>query len=186
MTSEPAPAVSPAKRSPPPPADLSRPDAGQPPTKRPRENKFDPTTVLPPSTDAAEILKQVEFYFSDANLPLDKYLWTLTQSDPKKQGWVPIKNIASFKRMQRFKPLETIVEALRGSKELLEVSEDGTSVRRKVPLVKPSEEVHKELSNRTVYAVTSPPTSPVPLQPSRRLIEYRKDLEMRRQACKSI
>jgi len=88
--------------------------------------------------------------------------------------------------MQRFKPLETIVEALRGSKELLEVSEDGTSVRRKVPLVKPSEEVHKELSNRTVYAVTSPPTSPVPLQPSRRLIEYRKDLEMRRQACKSI
>jgi len=141
------------RSSPPAPADLSRPSAGQPPAKRVRENKFDPT-VLPPSSNADEILKQVEFYFSDANLPRDKFLWTLTQSDPKKEGWVSIKQIASFKRMQRFQPLESIVESLRKSKELLEVSEDGTSVRRKIPLVKPSSEEFEELNNRTVYAVT--------------------------------
>ena len=71
---------------------------------------------------------------------------------------MPIKNIASFKRMKRFPSLEAIVEALRGSKELLEVSEDGACVRRKVPLVKPSEDTHKEISNRTVYAVSPPST----------------------------
>jgi lupus La protein len=145
--------VSPTKRSAPPPhADSSRPNAGQPPRPRGRENKFDPS-LLPESSDAAEILKQVEFYFSDANLPRDKFLWTLTQSDPKNQGWVQIKTIASFKRMQRFKSLEVIVDALRQSKELLEVSEDGTAVRRKIPLVKPTTEGFQELNNRTVYAV---------------------------------
>src|SRR5271156_6722036 len=124
-------AITPAKRSEPPaPADLSKPNAGQPPSKRVRENKFDPS-VLPQSSDQAEIVKQVEFYFSDANLPRDKFLWNLTQADPKKQGWVPIRQIASFKRMQRFNPLENIVKALRTSEELLEVSEDGTFVRRK-------------------------------------------------------
>jgi lupus La protein len=153
MTSEAVPSVSPAKRSsPPPPMDLSKPTAGQRPAKRVRENKFDPST-LPPSSDAAEILKQVEFYFSDANLPRDKFLWTQTQADPKKEGWVSIATIASFKRMQRFKPLEAIVAALRESKELLDVNEEGTHVRRKVPLVKGTKDDFEELAKRTVYAV---------------------------------
>ena len=150
--------ASPAKRpSPPPPADLSRPNAGQPPTKRPRDSKFDPT-VLPKTSDAAEILKQVEFYFSDANLPRDKFLWTLTVSDPQKKGWVPISQIASFKRMQRFQPLEAIVSALRQSKELLEVNEEGTAVRRKIPLVKPTSETFQEIGNRSLHVVLSPLT----------------------------
>ena len=145
--------VGPAKRSSPPPsADLSRPNPGQPPAKRVRDNKFDPS-VLPTSSDAVEILKQVEFYFSDANLPRDKFLWTLTQSDPKREGWVPISTIASFKRMQRFQPFEAVVAALRTSKELLEVNEDGTAVRRRNPLVKPSEEDFHEINARSIYAV---------------------------------
>jgi lupus La protein len=156
MTSEgvaAAPTVSPAKRSTPPPAtDLTRPNEGQPPTKRPREIKFD-ATLLPPTSDTAEILKQVEFYFSDANLPRDKFLWTLTQSDPQNQGWVQIKQIASFKRMQRFQPLENIVAALRQSKDLLEVNSEGTAVRRKVPLVKPSDQQFQQLNNRSLHVV---------------------------------
>jgi lupus La protein len=143
------------RSSPPPPADLSRPDAGQPPAKRARDNKFDPT-VLPPTSDADEILKQVEFYFSDANLPRDKFLWELTQTDPKKEGWVPIKHIASFKRMQRFRPIESIATALRASKELLQVNDDGTAIRRRVPLVKPTDEKWSEINNRTLYVVYCP------------------------------
>ena len=180
MTSEAdaAPTTAPAKRgSPPPPEDLSRPNAGQPPAKRVRENKFDPT-VLPKTSDAEEILKQVEFYFSDANLPRDKYLWTLTQSDPKKAGWVPIKNIASFKRMQRFQPVESIATALRASKELLEVNEDGTMVRRKVPLVRLTQDTFTELGQRTVYAVLPPI--------DRRMLICRKDLGMRQLLLRSI
>jgi lupus La protein len=154
MTSETEGQVSPAKRSPPPPTDLSRPNAGQPPVKRARDNKFDPT-VLPPTSDADEILKQVEFYFSDANLPRDKFLWNLTQSDPLKEGWVAIKQIASFKRMQRFRPVESIAAALRNSKELLKVNEDGTAVRRSIALVKPSDEKWSEINNRTLHVVLS-------------------------------
>jgi len=142
--------VSPAKRSsPPPPADLSRPNEGQPPAKRRlRESKFDPS-VLPTSTDTAEILKQVEFYFSDANLPRDKFLWNLTVSDS--EGWVPIATIANFKRMRRFQPLDAIVSALRTSPALLEVNDKGTHVRRKIPLTKPSEEEFTGIQERTVY-----------------------------------
>jgi La domain len=152
-TSDSTSAVTPAKRpDPPPAADLSKPNAGQRPSKRIREIKFDPT-LLPQSSDEAEIVKQVEFYFSDANLPHDKFLWSLTQADPKKEGWVSIKQIASFKRMQRFKPLEAVVKALRTSKELLEVSEDGTLVRRKIPLVKPTDEQYRDKLDRSVHVV---------------------------------
>lgn len=49
----------------------------------------------------AQALKQVEFYFADANLPFDKFLFTLTRKDP--EGWVPIETLASFKRMRPIK-----------------------------------------------------------------------------------
>lgn len=32
---------------------------------------------MAPLTDNQKIRKQVNFYFSDSNLPYDKYLWTL-------------------------------------------------------------------------------------------------------------
>lgn len=104
---------------------------------------------LPESSDPKEILSQVEFYFSDNNLPTDRFLWQATQ---KNDGWVSISLIHSFKRMRRFQPFEAVVEALRQSPELLEVSEDGKQVRRKMPLVEPRAEVKKEAFKRTVYA----------------------------------
>ena len=123
--------------------------------QRSTEIKFD-ASLLPPTDDPSEILKQVEFYFSDANLPRDKFLWTLTQSDPLHQGWVQISTIASFKRMQRFKSIDNIVAALRQSNDLLEVNEEGTAVRRKPPLLKPSEKEFHELNERSVYVVKFP------------------------------
>ena len=55
--------------------------------------------------------------------------------------------------MQRFQPLEAIVKHYVHSKELLEVNEDGTAVRRKIPLVKPTNEEFQEINNRIVYVV---------------------------------
>ncbi|OLL26124.1 La [Neolecta irregularis DAH-3] len=108
-------------------------DAPKPcPAKQENKSLFDPS-VLPQSSDPHEILAQVEFYFSDSNLPNDKFLWSLTQEN---DGWVPIATIASFKRMRRFQPVDAISEALRQSLNLLEVNQDGTKVRRKTPLVK--------------------------------------------------
>ncbi|CCU99296.1 unnamed protein product [Malassezia sympodialis ATCC 42132] len=96
----------------------------------------------------AAALKQVEFYFADANLPFDKFLFTLTRKDP--EGWVPIDTLASFKRM---KPLREVLDvagiadALRASPSLLEVDAEGQRVRRRTPLV-PVPDAH----TRSIYA----------------------------------
>ncbi|KAN0138525.1 hypothetical protein V8E53_003513 [Lactarius tabidus] len=76
-------------------------------------------------TPEAQALAQVEFYFADANLPYDKFMWTLHTAD--EEHWVPIATIASFKRMREFQPrgVEWVANVLRTSAEL-EVSEDGT------------------------------------------------------------
>ncbi|KAG0234830.1 hypothetical protein B0O80DRAFT_424378 [Mortierella sp. GBAus27b] len=95
--------------------------------------------------EKAKILKQVEFYFSDSNLPQDKFMTELVRKG--KEGYVSISRIASFKRMREHKDMELIVEALRESKELLEVSEDNQMVRRRVPLVP-----QKDHFQRSIYA----------------------------------
>ncbi|KAK9235738.1 hypothetical protein V1525DRAFT_408994 [Lipomyces kononenkoae] len=105
-------------------------------------------SVLPSSSDSAAILKQVEFYFSDQNLPKDKFLWTTASAN---DGWVPISTIASFSRMRRFQPLEAIVDALCQSKELLEVSEDREKVRRRMPLKQPAPEEKATAFMSSVY-----------------------------------
>lgn len=35
------------------------------------------------ATEAEKIRKQVNFYFSDSNLPYDKFLWTLRANTPE-------------------------------------------------------------------------------------------------------
>lgn len=100
------------------------------------------------SSDHAQILRQVEFYFGDNNLPYDKFLWTESRKD---DGWVPIATVHSFKRMQRFQPFEEVVAAIKESPELLEVSEDGLKVRRKTEIKAPDEEESRERIARTVY-----------------------------------
>lgn len=42
----------------------------------------------------------VEFYFDDANLPYDKFMWKLHSQTP--EHWIPIATVASFKRMREF------------------------------------------------------------------------------------
>jgi len=81
---------------------------------------------------AAKVLKQVEFYFGNSNLPKDNHLRGLTQ---KNEGWVEIAHIASFPKMLALtKDFNAVVTAIRGSKELLEVDETGTRLRRRVPV----------------------------------------------------
>lgn len=120
-----------------------------PTSEAPKSNVVSDASKLPISSDHAEILKQVEFYFSDQNLPTDKFLYKLTQTN---DGWVPISTIACFSRMRRFQPFTEVVAALKESPELLEVSEDGELVRRKTPLVEPKPEQRANAFNRSVYA----------------------------------
>ncbi|KAH9993373.1 hypothetical protein BJV77DRAFT_1067241 [Russula vinacea] len=97
-------------------------------------------------TPEAGALAQVEFYFADTNLPYDKFMWSLHTAND--EHWVPIATIASFKRMRDFqlRGVEWVAGVLRTSVEL-EVSEDGTKVRRRTEVQEP-----KGAFERSVYA----------------------------------
>jgi hypothetical protein len=74
-------------------------------------------------------------------------MWSLHTAND--EHWIPIATIASFKRMREFQArgVEWLVDALRTSSEL-EVSEDGTNVRRITEVQEP-----KGAFERSVYAV---------------------------------
>jgi lupus La protein len=96
----------------------------------------------------------VNFYFSDSNLPTDKFFFSLTACNT--EGWVPIKTILTFKRMREFQALgvPAIAHAIRegakaeGDDPLLAVSEDGENVRRARPL-----EPNSTMWDRSAYVV---------------------------------
>lgn len=96
-----------------------------------------------------EVLKQVEFYFSDSNLPKDKFLWRTVQSN--QEGWVSISTIASFNRMKKFRPLSAVVDALKKS-EFLVVSENGEMIKRKNPILQQSDSDKQSRFQRSIYA----------------------------------
>ncbi|KAK5242475.1 hypothetical protein LTR16_008489, partial [Cryomyces antarcticus] len=122
-------------------ADTRRRDSNRGP--RPRVNYQDNVKTnfeqLPESSDPDEIRKQVEFYFSDSNLPLDKFLFD--QVGGSKNKPLPIKVIHSFKRMRHFQPYSAVVAALKDS-TFLDVTED-EEIKRKVPLVDVSDDTYQ-------------------------------------------
>lgn len=108
------------------------------------------------SSDQTEIRRQVEFYFSESNLPIDKFLLEETGGSENKP--FPLKTLHTFKRMRHFQPFSAVVEAVKGS-EFLEVN-DKDEVYRKQPLdskftddVKKNQELLTSVSmSRSLYA----------------------------------
>lgn len=78
----------------------------------------------------ADIIRQVEFYFSDDNLSQDAHLLGLFKEG---NGSVSFNEICGFKKMRQFKPRSAVREALRLS-TLVEVSDDGKRLKRKYAL----------------------------------------------------
>jgi len=87
--------------------------------------------------------KQINFYFSDANLPQDRYLFSLTCCNEPMYGWVPIETLISFQRMRdpyQGLGVPFVAYACRqqiaseASDPLLGISEDGKNVRRVRPM----------------------------------------------------
>ncbi|CAA0810579.1 La protein 1 [Striga hermonthica] len=122
---------------------------------------------MAPSLDeetAKKVIRQVEFYFSDSNLPRDKFMKkTISESD---DGLISLALISSFSRMRghlglgEVKPedvpedtIKAVAETLRTS-TFLRVSEDGegTKVGRLTELPKPEEAI-KQSDERTIAAL---------------------------------
>ncbi|KAL5729208.1 hypothetical protein ACHQM5_002187 [Ranunculus cassubicifolius] len=119
------------------------------------------TTPLDEET-TKKVIRQVEFYFSDSNLPRDGFLTkTINESD---DGLVSLALICSFSRMRSHlgldkdvkedgipeETLKAVAETLRPS-GFLKLSEDGKKVGRSSELAKP-EEVIEQLDSRTICA----------------------------------
>ncbi|SCU78004.1 LAMI_0A03070g1_1 [Lachancea mirantina] len=119
----------------------------KPEEKAPRRGSYVAVEFTPEIEQ--QCLKQVEFYFSEFNLPYDKFLRSTAE---KNDGWVPISTIATFNRMKKFRPVDKVIEVLRRS-EILVVSEDGENVKRKLPLDDQSD-ARRERGKRTL-AVTN-------------------------------
>jgi len=86
--------------------------------------------------------------YQDLNLRNSlRFMWTLHSQNP--EHWVPIKTIASFKRMREFQSEDSgwLLDALKQS-TLLEVDESQTNVRRTTEVQEP-----KNQMERSVYAV---------------------------------
>lgn len=100
----------------------------------------------------AQIVKQVEYYFGDANLARDKFL---SEEITKDNGWITLELLSKFKRMQALSTdPEVVCAALDTSDEgLIEISEDRLKIRRhpERPLPEQNEETRKEWISRTAY-----------------------------------
>ena len=93
---------------------------------------------LKPLTDEqrAKITTQVEFYFSDVNLPTDAFLLKKVRADP--EGWVPIQTVCGFNRMKQLlkkhPPAATVAAIVAEQSRVLVVDETLLKIRRAEPL----------------------------------------------------
>ncbi|XP_057651267.1 la protein homolog [Diorhabda carinulata] len=100
----------------------------------------------------AKIIKQIEYYFGDINLPRDKFLQEKIKED---EGWVPLETLLTFKRLAALSTdKEVIAKAIEKSEDKIAVvSEDHKKIRRnpEKPLPELNDERRKELMNKTAY-----------------------------------
>nr|XP_033338486.1 la-related protein 7 [Megalopta genalis]XP_033338487.1 la-related protein 7 [Megalopta genalis]XP_033338488.1 la-related protein 7 [Megalopta genalis] len=96
----------------------------------------------------AAILKQMEFYFSDASLSKDRFLSSLINNDP----YVDLNVFVSFNKIRELTTdINRINKAIQSS-TMLSTSEDGTKVRRITPIM-----VKENTDECTVYVQNLPP-----------------------------
>lgn len=100
--------------------------------------------------DKSAVMKQLKFYFSDSNLPRDKFLKGLV--DTSDEGWIDFATIAKFKRMVTLCPSQDL--AILGGviredgSDFLEVNEDNSKIRRSPKHPLPAE---SQFEKRAIY-----------------------------------
>ncbi|XP_016056205.1 PREDICTED: la-related protein 7 isoform X1 [Miniopterus natalensis] len=98
----------------------------------------------------ADITKQVDFWFGDANLHKDRFL--REQIEKSRDGYVDISLLVSFNKMKKLTTDEKLIARALKSSAVVELDLEGTRVRRKKPLG----ERPKDEDQRTVYVELLP------------------------------
>lgn len=113
------------------------------------------------SNQERDIIRQIEYYFGDANLRRDKFLMGKIAED--EEGWVPVSVLLTFKRLKQLSDdSKVIVDSVDKSKVgLVQVSADREKLRRHPENVLPefNEDRRKEIQSRTAYAKGFPLTT---------------------------
>ncbi|CAF0895332.1 unnamed protein product [Adineta ricciae] len=122
-------------------------------------------TTSTPSPDLdKQIIRQIEYYFSDVNMLRDKFLKNEVIKD---DGWIPLSVLTTFKRLQSLTTdFKTIMDALKKSVSgILQLHETEDKIRRHPdrPLPNSHAELELALKNRTVYVEGIPKTADVTL-----------------------
>lgn len=78
---------------------------------------------LPDNSLESRILRQIEFYFSDANILKDQFLLKTIKAN--KDGWVRLSTIAGFRRVQALTKDEDVIRSALKNSTQIELSEDG-------------------------------------------------------------
>ncbi|KAE9419227.1 hypothetical protein Angca_004825 [Angiostrongylus cantonensis] len=99
-----------------------------------------------------KIVRQLEYYFGNINLPRDKFLQdTIKNND----GWAPIKVLLTFNRLAAITTdVDAVSNAVKGShSEIICLSEDGLKICRNTnnPLPENSLEYWQKIKHCTVY-----------------------------------
>ncbi|KAF0755299.1 la protein [Aphis craccivora] len=127
--------------------------------------KTENETVVPavaniPAKLEQNIVKQLGFYFSDTNLPYDKFLQNEIKND---DGWVKIDVLLTFKRLASLsKDPAVIAQAVKNATDsIVEVSDSGDKIRRKVDSAVPvaDQEFLNEMIARSIYCKGFPKTA---------------------------
>ncbi|KAF2352308.1 La-type HTH domain [Trinorchestia longiramus] len=97
------------------------------------EAEKDPDMVIPDQDLIDRIVTQVEIYFSDANVPKDKFL--LKHIRRNKEGYVSLKLVSSFKKIKQLtKDWRVVAYALAKASTAIQINDLGTKIRRVNPL----------------------------------------------------
>jgi len=105
---------------------------------------------VPDPVLAAQIVEQVEYYFSDAHILKDAFL--LKHARRNRDGYISLKLITSFKKVKHVtKDWRVVAHACRQSTQL-GVNEAGTKVRRLAPLP----DTDETSPSRTIVAIGIP------------------------------
>ncbi|XP_006897281.1 PREDICTED: la-related protein 7-like [Elephantulus edwardii] len=98
----------------------------------------------------ADIAKQVDFWFGDANLHKDRFL--REQIEKSRDGYVDISLLVSFNKMKKLTTDGKLIARALKSSAVVEVDLEGTRIRRRKPLG----ERPKDEDERTVYVELLP------------------------------
>ncbi|XP_045620201.2 la protein homolog [Procambarus clarkii] len=119
-----------------------------------------------------KIIRQVEYYFGDYNLPRDKFLQEEIKND---DGWIALETMTKFKRLAALSTdIAVIVAALKKSSSgVIEIHENNEKIRRSPshPLPIFNDELKEETMKRTIYCKGFPKDGSVKLDD---LLEYFK------------